>query len=184
MLFTVTSKDIFEDNPELKAFEEFSVATSNQLKYVFLVYDYDSPLRQLPIKERKEQAVIRAGYKREKSTYRLDKNARNIINGNVPRVEKAIRAFKEIQFDEDKDLYDAYCEELNEIKEFLRKKDKKLSERNMSLKYMDKYDVYMEKKKRLQEILEIREVESDDSDSIEMSSISTLDKVNIERQNG
>lgn len=184
MIFKVTDKDIFEDNPSLMAFEEFAKCTSRQLKYVFLTYDYDTPLKKLPIDQRKEQAALRAGYLREKKTGRFDKNARTALSGGSKNIEAARKAFMEIQYDEDQDLYDALREEINQIKEFLRKKDKTLAERKMSLTYTKDIVDLSERKKKLKEILEIRKDEDSSNEEEIITNLSTLDKVNMESQNG
>lgn len=184
MLFKVTKNDVFKDNPELMAFDEFIKATSRQLKYVFLTYDYETPLRRLPISERKEQAAIIAGYRKEKDGSRLDKNARNIIEGKVKTVEEATIAFKKLQFDSDKDAYEAYCAELDEIKSFLRMPNKKLAEKKMALTYMEKYESLTKKKKDLEEILDIRRSEETEEEDFSNRTISTLDRYNIAKQNG
>src|SRR5690606_28613191 len=113
MLFSVHSdlatgeKDFFELNPGAKAIEEFNKCSSRQMFFVCLVADrdYDSPLRTLPERTRREKAVVIAGYPREGN--RPDKNARNLINGKVESVEAAITKYYEIQFDEDKAMLHA-----------------------------------------------------------------------------
>lgn len=120
MLFTVHSdlatgeKDFFEMNPGAQAIEEFNKCSSRQMFTVCLIADrdYDSPLRTLPERIRREKAVLIAGYPREGN--RPDKNARNIIDGKVKSVESAIQKYQEIQFDEDKAMLFALNAQIQE----------------------------------------------------------------------
>lgn len=122
MLFSVHSdiatgkKDFFEMNPGARAIPEFSTLTSNQMFAVTLIADrdYDSPLRTLSEKVRREKAVLIAGYKREPDGKRPDKNARNIIDGKVESVEAAIKKYYEIQYDEEKAILSSLNTQIKE----------------------------------------------------------------------
>lgn len=109
MLFKVHyAKDFFELNPEAYAIEEFAERTSQQMIAVALIADYESPFRTLPEKERREKAAKAAGYKLEKDGKRLDINGRNVVDKKVPTIEKAIEKYREIQYDQQKDMLEAY----------------------------------------------------------------------------
>lgn len=109
MLFRIHSdiatgdKDFFDMNEGARGIERFNMLSSRQMFFVCLVadVDYDSPLRSLPERIRREKAVVIAGYPLEDDK-RPDKNGRNLINGKVPNVELAIANYREIQYDEDK----------------------------------------------------------------------------------
>jgi hypothetical protein len=107
-------KDFFVMNPGAQAIEEFNNCTSRQMFFVGLVADrdYDSPLRTLPEKTRRERAVIVSGYPMEGD--RPDKNARNLINRKVEAVEKAIFKYREMQYDEDKAMLEAINMQIQE----------------------------------------------------------------------
>ncbi len=114
MLFKIIAgKDIFDLNPGLKAFEEFNVIDNQQMTAVALFADYDSPLRTKPEKERRELAAKIAGYPMEGK--RLNKNGRTFVAGETPRLEKAIEKYREIQFDEQKALLEAYDQQIQGI---------------------------------------------------------------------
>lgn len=122
MLFVVHSdiaagkKDFFEMNPGALAIPEFSVLSSNQMFAVTLIADrdFDSPLRTLSEKDRREKAVLIAGYKREADGKRPDKNARNIIDGKVASVEEALKKYYEIQYDEEKAMLSSLNAQIKE----------------------------------------------------------------------
>jgi len=128
MLFKITSNDIFKDNPELMSIPEYAACSSRDLKYVFYCYDYKSPLRQLPIEDRKRKAVVMAGFKMETRSDLTrpipDRNARKIIADGIPKVRKAIEMFKDSQYDEDLETYLAVKEQIRQYKDFLNKQDK------------------------------------------------------------
>jgi hypothetical protein len=114
-LAKTTNKDLFfEMNPGALAIEEFGRCSTRQMFFVCLVADrdYDSPLRTLPERTRRERAVVIAGYPLEGD--RPDKNARNLINKNVENVEKAISKYRELQYDEDRAMLDAINTQIQE----------------------------------------------------------------------
>jgi hypothetical protein len=126
MLFKVHSdiakgeKDFFDLNEGAKALEEFNMLSSRQMFFVCLVADedYDSPLRTLQERVRREKAVVLAGWPLEDGV-RPDKNGRNLINGKVETVEKAIARYREIQYDEDRALYNATDAQLKSALDFI-----------------------------------------------------------------
>ena len=60
MLFRIMrDKDFFDSNPQAELIDEFSKLTSDEMKYIALVYDYDSPYKNLGKRERKEKAERR-----------------------------------------------------------------------------------------------------------------------------
>lgn len=114
MLFKLHyEKSPFELNDGLKAISEFANLTDRQFTAVALYADYESPLRKLPDLPRKEQAAIIAGYPLEGK--RLDKNGRNFVDGKVASVEKAIKKYKEIQYDKDRETLAGIDRQIYEI---------------------------------------------------------------------
>jgi len=125
MLFKVIEgKDIFELNEELRAIKEFDL-TSMQMTFVALYSDYESPIRTLPDKARREQACKIAGYPMEGD--RLARNARDIVAGTVKSIEAGIEKYKELQYDENKALLDAYNQQIQEIMELMTMDKTKLA---------------------------------------------------------
>lgn len=98
MIYKVESdKTVFDSNPGLDSNEVFSECTDRELKYVFLLYDIESPYIKMRFKDRQEIAAMKAGYRREKDNNRFDRNARPVLNGKSRRVNKAVEEFKRIQ---------------------------------------------------------------------------------------
>lgn len=183
MLFKVTEKnDVFADNPELESIDAFRSCTSRQLKYVFYAYDYKSPLRQMPLQERLEKAARLAGYKTEKDRPILDKNGRSVVAGGVPRVNAAVRAFKEVQYDQDKETLLGIEEQMRQITELANKKDKEPKELELSVKISQNLTQLAKVKKELIEILDMRDevVATVEEDTIQEAQLSTLDLLNME----
>lgn len=119
MLFKLHhDKSPFELNPGLKAMKEFAYLSDRQFTAIALFTDYESPLRKLPELKRKEQAAIIAGWPMEGK--RLDKNGRNFVDGKVPSVEIAIRKYREIQFDKDKETLAGIDRQIHEIMEIVK----------------------------------------------------------------
>lgn len=117
-------KDIFEENPGLRAVEEYAKLSDKQMKFVILVCDpsHDNPVRTRIGKDRREKAAILAGYKMETDGKRLDRNARAVANGEVPSIEKAIAKFQELHFNEKQDLLESMESQISEIRDFLKEK--------------------------------------------------------------
>jgi hypothetical protein len=180
MLFKITRKDIFEDNPELKSIEEFSKCSSRDLKYIFFVYDYKSPFRNLKFEDRRRKCVLEAGFRLDKNG-NLDKNTRNVLNGKIKKIEDAILKFKTLQHDQDREVIDALTVQIDQIVSLVAKPDKTIQELEKSIKFSKELPNLTENRKQLIEILDLRdmvtELESDD-DTVLDHELSTLDKFN------
>jgi len=155
----VAGKDIFELNPELRAIEEFARLTSRQMTYVALATDYKGPFRKLSTDEKKFQAAVRAGYKFEPgSTTRLDMNGRNLLAGKVGSVEAAIHVYRKLQKDDDYETLQSINVLIGQIRDFNNKPDKTAVELEKAVNLnVGKIDKLVETKKRLEEILSLRE---------------------------
>lgn len=117
----------FSLNDGLKAIKEFVCLSDRQFTTVALFADYESPLRKLPDIQRREQAAIVAGYQMEGK--RLDKNGRNFVDGKVKTMEAAIRKYKEIQFDKDKETLAGIDRQIYEIMEIVKEDKVKAASR-------------------------------------------------------
>lgn len=148
---------VFEDNPELKAIPEFERLTDRQMRYVMLVDWYRTPLRMMKLEDRKVKAALMAGYKMERGGDRLDVNARNVVDGKVANIEAARKVMKEIQFDFDRDMFEALDLQIEEIKTFLRKPEKKTQELEKAISFAQKLPILYETRAKLKAILGMRE---------------------------
>ncbi len=116
MLFKVkTGIDIFELNPELLLIEEFSKLDNRQMTTVALYADYESPFKTKNDSEKRELAAKTAGYELEPDGKRLDKNGRNFIYGKTVTLERAVSKYREIQYDENKAILEAYDQQIQDI---------------------------------------------------------------------
>jgi len=165
MLFKVhASKDTFELNPSLKAIEEFARLTDRQMTYVILATDYKSPFRKLSPEERRIQAAISAGYKLEKETNRLDMNGRNVVDGKVGTIVAAVARYNAMQKDEDYETLLSISNLISQIRQFNNKPDKDKDELKAAVDMnVNKLDKLVETKKKLEEILDMRDEETGDS---------------------
>jgi hypothetical protein len=164
MLFKLqASKDVFELNPQLKAIEEFERLTSRQMAYVMLSTDYKSPFRKLSSDEKRYQAAVAAGYKFQEGTTRLDTNGKNLVAGKVGTVAAAITKYNEIQKDEDYETLLSVSLLISQIRELNNKTDKTVKELETAVNLnVGKLDKLIETKKRLEEILDMRDEEEID----------------------
>jgi hypothetical protein len=119
MLYKIRQdQSVKELNPELDSIPEFADLTDRQMVYVIFVADRRSPLKTLPDKAKKEKATQLAGWGMEGT--RPDKNARTVISGGVPAIEKAILKYRELQWDENQDTLDTINAQIQEIKDYMK----------------------------------------------------------------
>lgn len=122
MLYKIRhNHDIFEDNPGLRAVEQYAKLTDKQMKFVLIFCDpsRDNPVKTLSGRERRERAAIIAGYPLESDGKRLAKNARELVYGKVSNVEEAIEEFKRNHYNERHHNREALKKQIREIREFL-----------------------------------------------------------------
>src|SRR5690606_23221088 len=94
---------------------EFKDRSSNQMIFISLVADRESPLRTIPEDKRRVKAAEIAGYVGREKDGRYDKNHRNLVEGKVEFVEKAIAKYRELQYDEDQEMLDGINRQIQEI---------------------------------------------------------------------
>lgn len=155
-LLKITNKAINEDNPWIVDVEQFKPLTDRQLKYIYYGFDYHSPLRSLPLKDRLRQAALMAGYKMEKDGSRPDANARALIEGKIKSVEVAITKYNQLQFDEDRETYESVCTLLRQLRELNNKPDKNVNELEKAVKMSKEIDKLTETKRKLEDLLNIQ----------------------------
>lgn len=199
----IDGQNTFELNPELLAIPEFArlltkTATvedtdrDRRMKFCILVADRRSPLRTLPERERREKAARIVGCKMEGN--RLDRNARDWVDGKNESIEAGISKYRELQYDENEDLLTTVKSQIDEIKEYL-KSDKKNSKDygkalEQAIKLGEKLPSLVESLQKLESLLNITsdykpeiktysslDLPQETEDGIESSeSLSTIDK--------
>ncbi len=188
MLFkVVTGKDVFELNPELRAIAEFEPLTDRQMKYVILSTDYKSPFRKLNPKDKKERAIIEAGYRMDSNGKQPDFNARKVITGKNEQVEKAIKKYRILQKDEDYETILSLGKLISDIRDFNGKQDKSASDIEKAIKFSKDLPTLLKAKREVEDILEMREEEVTDveevtntDEEIKESSLAILALINEE----
>ena len=65
MIYRVNKEPLFEVNPGLQSNEIFADCTERELRYIFLLYDIESPYIKMGFKDRKEKAALEAGYRHD-----------------------------------------------------------------------------------------------------------------------
>ncbi len=187
MLFKLEhGKSPFELNPELKTIEKFKDLTDRQMSFVILSTDYKTPFRKQDIDKQKYLAALESGYKLEKDGKRLDMNGRNVVAGKDGRVEAARTYYKsELDKDDDYATLLSLSTLISQIREFNNKPDKTPNDLTIAVNLnVGRLDKLMETKKKLEEILDMREDSPapaslpQDDDTIDESQLSVLAKVN------
>lgn len=177
-MFKITDKDIFEDNPALKAIPEFADKPSRSLKYVFLVYDFASPFKNMPINKRKEAVARDVGYKMERDKNgietRFDKNAREVLAGQNKAIEEIRVKFESLQDNRELRLAASINAQIDEWIDMMNNPAKDDKERDFIFKVMDKIDSFLLKRKKVLEILNLAEKEKESSGQ----PMSLLDQLN------
>lgn len=191
MLFKLKQgEDIKELNPGINAIPEFAVITSQQMTAVALIADYDSPLRKLTPRAKRERAALLAGYPMESDGKRLDKNGRNIVLGKVESIEKAIAAYEKLEPDEDKESIRGYDNMIQKINDLMN--SEKPDDLDQAVKLSKQLPEIKEARKAIQEKInsrdykpEIETFTSSDLDDVEEGDeeLSTIDRVMQKQKN-
>lgn len=174
MRYKIT-EDIKKDNPEIQDIPELMAIPNRTLKYIFYVYDFDSPYRNMELSKRKNRALDVSGFKKESDGSRWDKNAREVYDEKSEDVRKAVRIFIDIQDNIEKMILQAYDCQLSDFIELMNKKSKTDEEKNMALKIMKDMPSFMAKRKELMEIIGNRV----SSSGVTEKPQTTLEKFNI-----
>jgi len=182
MLYKITEKDIREDNDNIDATPEFRDCNSRELKYLFLTYDFESPLRQLSIEDRKEQAAENAGYKRE-NVKRMDRNAREVMGEKEKYIRLAKAAFKGQLVDLDREALEAFDINLRNYMDIMRIKPEDKASWDVNIKVTGLYEKLLISRKRVIENLNLRADYMEEEESVEETELSTLDKHNEKKFN-
>ncbi len=183
MIFKVTKNDFFEDNPSAKAVEAFVVCSSREMKYICLVYDYESPYHKIPMQERKLKAVYESDFRMETGKQnRPDKYAREMMNGKISKVQAAIREFMTLQPDKEKELAKALDSQLEEIQRFLTRPKETEGEWRIAVQLLEKMPKILRDRKEVLEILQIREELNNEVGSADVTDepLSELEQMNAE----
>lgn len=170
MIFKVVEgEDIRSTNNSIDSIGAFKGQKDNLLKFVFLMYDYDSPFRTIPVETRHTYVLPEIGIIKESSIT-------TFMSRNKALIKKVKDAFMKLQFDEDHETLISMRMTISNWNKLLRKDAEELSDKDQALvqKIFDKMPVYVERKNKLAELVGHKEPE-DKEDEDEMS---TLERVN------
>ncbi len=181
MIFKLGKKPLIEDNPELISFDSFNNCSDQELRFIFLVYDYESPLRKLPMDRKKDKAADTVKLPRTKNGA-LSKTSKSVVEGTNPRVKEAIKDFMELQYDREKDLSIAIDEQIDEFISLFKKKGKTDTELKISVGIMKQLPSIMKDRQDIYKVLISRPEYSVEEEEEEISEddLSTLDIFNME----
>lgn len=180
MIFVIEpSKSVFETNPPLKMTEHLSKLSNKEVKWIALVYDYDSPLSQMPTNIRKIKAGIMTGW--EMVNGLPDKPLQTIMDGGNDKVNLAIEEYKTLQFDENKEALIAFNDQLRQYRTFLKQPEKKASELKLALEIQQKLPVLLRARDEIVKIVGMRANE-DDFNISNVEGASAIDKVVFEEE--
>lgn len=128
MIFKIIKgEDFFESNPSATNFEEFMALTSEEMKYTCLMYDYQTPFRNIPMKERPWKILGRLDFPKTKAgKYTAD--VMRMVYQDEKKYRLATAALRDQMFDDELADRQAYKSQLEELREFLKKKDKSAQE--------------------------------------------------------
>lgn len=159
-------EDPFESNPGLHAIAEFECLTPRQMFFVILVADssFDNPLKTFPDRIKREKAAKICGWPQDTNGRELDRNGRDVVNGKIESVEKAIEKFRYLTFDEDKENLRAVEQQIAEARDFMQKIKKVKDDPKLEADLIDKglkigtsIEKLMESKKNLIKTIQLKE---------------------------
>lgn len=180
---------MYEFAPGLRLIPEFDVLDRSRLddrlmRFVMLVADYDSPLKQHPEKKRRELAILSSGGKVQDHNHTaLDMRSRQIVEGRDSDVEAAIKKYREIQYNEDREMLIVVNSQIDSIKTMILEKTfdvDELKKRNALLLTLPEL---VETKKKLAKMANMEEEVFESETAGESRPVSLIDKVALEQQN-
>ena len=174
----IANKDIFSTEPSLRGIPQFNACTSQELKFIFLSYDYEGPFKKLERSKRLKEAAIAAKYDWLEGQDIFDKAGIDAITFKKVRMQKARTYFMEnIQANDlDLEMLESYNEQIREYNVFLSKKDKKASDTKLAIIIQEKLPNIV---KLRNELAEICGHKADYHKELgEDTKMSTIDKVN------
>lgn len=179
MIFKVLKDvDFFEANPEASLIEQFSVLTSDEMKYTSLVYDFDSPFRNIPIVERKEKILHILNFKKRGNSW--NKKILSMLDGVEKKYGIAAEYYRSLMKDLDKSTLFAYESQMEECQDFLSTKGKTSSDMKTAMQMQKMMEESRSVIKKLKEEIEIRDQVNEylEEESVGSESLSLVEEIN------
>lgn len=181
MIFPIEpSKSAFETNPSLKMTTHLSKLSNKEVKWVILTYDYDSPLSQMPLNIRKIKAGTMTGWEMDGGN--PGRALQAAIDGNNEKINEAIREFKSLQFDENKEALISYNEQLKQYRDFFKRPDKSNAELKTALALQKELPNLLKAREEIVKIVGLRAQDEEDFDINLVENASTIDKIIFEEE--
>jgi hypothetical protein len=184
MVFKVTKKgDFFSDNPSAELIDEFDKLNSLEMKYLCLVYDYDSIFRNMSIGDRQEKVanVLKFDRKKDGDWCKAYYDLKNLAKDDYVY---AIKALKEMMTDIHKNNLIAMEKQLAGFRDFLQQNDKSHQEISASIKIVKEMETLtsmIEKKKEEISVRDNKEIiVSNSGPDVSMSLIELLNNGDVE----
>jgi len=181
MIFIVSGEqNVFTENPTLKATEFLSKLNNREVKWIALVYDYESPLSQMPLPIRKVKAGKMTGWSFD------DKNEpagalKKIIEGQSEKVNRGISEYKNMQFDENQEALIAINEQLKEYRTFFKSKNKKPGELKVAMQLQKEMPGLLKARDEVAKLVGLR-AHDEEFEVTDIVNASTIDKVVFEQE--
>ena len=175
MKFKVTKKDFFEANEDRGAEILFDGFSSDVCKFVTLVYDYFSPLHEMPIDIRKKHAL-----RKVLPNISEAKLGRWIATDNSVEIHNATKLYKELQYDDEYECYIGIKTQLELLSQKMKDTQKRL-DTDESLKISSAIPKIVKDKRDMEKMLKYR-IEMLDSEKTLGKNVSALDRYHINNQ--
>jgi hypothetical protein len=175
MKFKITKRDFFEDNEDRGAELVFPGFSSDVCKFVTLVYDYFSPLHEMPLEIRKKHAL-----RKVMPNVSEAKIGRWITIDFAIEIQKAVKIYKEIQYDDEYECYIGIKTQLELLSVKMKDTNKKLDTEE-SLKISNAIPKIVKEKRDMEKMLKYR-IEMLDSEKTLGKDVSAIDRYHIMNQ--
>ena len=190
MLYQITkSRPVNESAPGLLLIPEFEAlfydgrVGDKWMRFVMLVADYDSPLKQHPERKRREMALLAVGFTTEETKHTtLDSKARAIRDGKNEKIEAALKKYKEIQFNEDKETLMVINTQIESIKRAVMEPTTDATILKARNALLDGLPDLIEVKKKIARMSNITEEVFENETTTDSRPMSLIDKVALENQ--
>jgi len=174
-----SEKDVFTSNPSLGMTEHLSKLSNREVKWIVLVYDYESPLSQMPLPIRKVKAGTMTGWAVKGAV--VTGALKIIIDGKNKKVNDGIIEYKKIQFDENQEALIAYNEQLKEYRMFFKQKNKKPTELKLAAGLQKQMPELLKARDEIAKLVGLR-AHDEEFEISDIVNASTIDKVIFEEE--
>lgn len=190
MLYQIQkNKPVNESAPGLLLIPEFETlfydarVGDKWMRFVMLVADYDSPLKQHQEKKRRQLAILSAGGKIEEIKHNtLDVKSRAIVDGKNDKIEAAIKKYREIQYNEDKETLIVINTQIESIKTVVATPTLDVDELKKRNALLAGLPDLVETKKQIARMANMEDMVFETAESVDSKPMSLIDKVAMENQ--